>query len=474
MKKRSSNILAYFFCFSASLLFLSCGNKFDWYKTYQDEKNHVYGTYILKRYLDEISGNGKTDISRKLSKYFDADEDRNGNYIFVGEAMLIDEFDADALASFVERGNKAFIATNVFPNTISKKIFEPCRDSVEPEKSLNDYEYEEKEYNGYNYEEYENIEYTEVEDGGVVDTAEIVDRENWEYYAVDHINFLTLGTDVVDMKLANNSNEVIHLDSIYRTVKNQEPRYRNWYYLHDSLACLENNNARVLGQMNDTMINFFEVPYGEGAFYIHSSPFVFTNINLLNDKTSAYIDNILRRGTNDPWHWDEYSRTTVDDGRSRNENSTLLSNKGPLTYILKQKSLKWAWYSLLAMGGFFLVFRAKRKQRVVPVVEKNENTSLAFINTIGTLYFNKSDHKQLCKDQMQLWLEDVRHHYRINTSKLDEDFVALLSAKTKKSKKEIQGLLDYYNNIVNGGYVSENTMVTFYQKLNKFDIQTKS
>ena len=75
---------------------------------------------------------------------------------------------------------------------------------------------------------------------------------------------------------------------------------------------------------------------------------------------------------------------------------------------------------------------------------------------------------------MQLWLEDIRHHYRINTSKLDENFVAKLSAKTKKPKEEIQGLLDYYKNIENGGFVSENTMVTFYQKLNKFSIQTKS
>ncbi len=472
MRKHGSNILTYFFCISASLIFFGCGNKYDWFQTYEDEKNHVYGTYIIKRYLDDISGKEKTDISRKLSKYFDQDENLNGNYIFVGEAMLLDEFDAEALTDFVKAGNKAFIATNVFPNTISKKIFEPCREYIESEESTNYYGEDEDE--DYNNEEDEIWENTEVEERETADTVEFVHRESWEYYDIDHFDFTVLGVDVVDMKLEVDSNKVILTDSIYRTWKNQEPRSRDWYYLHDSLACLANNNIKVLGHLNDTMINYFELPYGEGAFYIHTSPFLFTNSNLLNDKISVYIENVFEKGGAEPWHWDEYSRTTVNTGKMRNENSTLLSNKGPLTYILKQRSLKWAWYSLLAMGGFFMIFRAKRKQRVVPVVERNENTSLAFVNTIGTLYFNKNDHKQLCKDQMQLWLEDVRHYYRINTSKLDEDFVALLSAKTKRSKADIQGLLDYYNNIVNGGFVSENTMVTFYQKLNKFDIQSKS
>ena len=457
MKKRSSNILTYLSCLLVSLLCLGCGSKYDWFKTYQDEKNHVYGSYIIKRYIDNVSGNEKSDISRKLSKYFDEDEDRMGNYIFVGEAMLVDEFDAEALTDFVKAGNNAFIATNIFPNTISEIIFDPCREYIEEEeKSIY---YDEDDYD---------------EETEVIDTVEYVERESWEYYDIEHFDFVTYGTEMVDMKLASNTSEYILTDTICRTWKNKAPRYRDWYYLHDSLACLAYNEITVLGHLNDTMINYFKLPYGDGTIYIHTSPFVFTNANFLNDKIAAYIEGILNEGGDKPWHWDEYSRTIINTGRMQNENSNMLSNKGPLTYILKQRSLKWAWYSLLAMGGFFMIFRAKRKQRVVPVVEKNENTSLAFINTIGTLYFNKNDHKQLCKDQMKMWLEDIRHYYRINTSKLDEDFVVLLSAKTKKSKEDIQGLLDYYNNIVNGGFVSENTMVTFYQKLNKFDIQSKS
>ena len=474
--KYSLNIWPYLLCLAISLLLMCCGgNKYEWFETYKDQKKHVYGTYILKRYLDIISGDEKSDISIKLSKYFDKNEERKGNYVFVGEAMLVDDFDAEALTEFVKAGNKAFIATNVFPNTISEKIFNPCRENKgkdHPSEYFREGEYNDFEDVVYNDQESQGT--TGIEEIEIQDTVGYYDREAWEYYDTDYLNFMVLGTEMVDMTLKVNLNKVIQTDTIYQTWKNEGPKYRDWHYLHDSLACLANNNIEVLGYMNDTMINYFELPYGEGTFYIHTSPIVFTNTNLLNDKTSAYIENILAKGGDEPWHWDEYSRTTNQTGRMRNQSSDLLNSKGPLTYILKQRSLKWAWYSLLALGGFFMIFRAKRKQRVIPIVAQNENTSLTFINTIGNLYFNKNDHKQLCIDQMQLWLEDVRHHYRINTGKLDENFILLLSAKTKKPKNEIQGLLDYYNNILNGGFVSENTMVTFYQKLNQFDLKAKS
>ncbi len=459
MSKFATDI-SFFICMIAFLMLMSCGaQKYDWRTMYKDQKNHAYGTYIIKRYLDNISPDQQKEITQKLSKYFEEGSQVKGNYFFMGDAMLVDESDAEALAKFVSKGNNAFISTKIFPNSISAKIFTPCH--VETNED------DEQDYSG-------DDSYTYEDDDFVVDTIPVLEKMDWEYQDFEHLDFNVFGGEVGRLKLDLGLNLLIETDSLYTTIKNGKPRYHDWYYLHDSLACIDSNNLEVLGYLNDTLINYFKIPHGEGSFFIHTNPLVFTNIHMLNDKTSEYVELITEAKPTKDWHWDDYSRTSRDMGKSRNQNNSYLESKGPLTYILKQDSLRWAWYSLLAMGGFFLMFRAKRKQRIVPVLEKKENTSLTFINTIGNLYFNKNDRKQLCEDQMQLWLEDIRHHYRINTSDLGDDFVGLLSAKTKRPKEEIQGLLDYYHNIENSDFVSENTMVTFYQKLNKFSIQSKS
>lgn len=453
ISKILTNCFTMFFC----LLLLNCGgNKYNWWAKYADEKDHVYGTYIIKRYLNNLSTAERKEIDTKIAKYFDEEEQHSGNYFFMGDAMLVDDADAEALASFVEKGNQAFISTKVFPNSISKIIFEPCMEKPDVEDN----------------EEYY---WEDEEDEIFLDTVQEEPIERWRDLDFDHLNFADYYAETGVMSLDAGMANTIQTSEVFMTFKNTGPRYREWFYLHDSLACLAYNDINVLGYIDQNKINFFEISYGEGSFFIHTNPLVFTNVNMLDNKTADYIVHTLNSEmSTSEWHWDDFSRTNMNLGRSRNRGRTLIDNKGPLTFILQQAPLKWAWYSLLAMGGFFILFRAKRKQRVVPVLPEKENTSLSFVNTIGNLYFHRNDHKKLCQDQMQLWLEDIRHHYRINTSLLDEKFVTLLSAKSKKSKKEIQNILDYYNNIENGGFVSENTMVTFYQKLNEFNIQTKS
>lgn len=442
--------------------FRTCSNssylkRYNWAETYEDKKNHVYGTYIIKRFLEYTSQHGRKDIDVKLSKYFE-EERQDGNYILIGNAMLFDDSDAQALADFVANGNNAIISSKVFPNTLSKLIFEPCREYVDDEEGVYDDVYYEDE---------------EVEEEVVfLDDDDDDEYEEWKYADVDHFDFVSERVGSMSVSLDSSYRKSLPSLDMYKTFKNGNDIKREWYYVHDSLACIAYNDINVLGYLDTDKINFFELPYESGSFFIHTSPFVFTNENMLYDQNVEYVTAVLSSCTQENWYWDEYSKTDVNRGRARNGRQNYISSKGPLSYILAQAPLAWAWYSLLAMGLLFLLFRAKRKQRVIPVLVENKNTSLAFINTIGNLYFRKNDHKRLCKDQLQLWLEKIRMQYRINTSKLDEVFVTKLSVKSKVPVKDIQALLDFYKNIDSSNFVSENTMIQFYQKINQFEIQS--
>ena len=487
MNKKSTIIVAVIGVALLLLLVRSCGTsyflkRYNWNETYADKKNHVYGTYVIKRFLEYTSTRGRTDIDLKLSKYFNEESDYDGNYMFVGDAMLLDQSDAEALASFVGRGNKAIIATKVMPYTLSKEIFEPCRENYEADR----------EYEGFErlYSEDDDAFTAEVEEAVEEEIDEVVEEitkkdstnavvysgryeedDIWKYVDFDYLEFVSVYEKELDMQLDSSFRQTDETLPIFKTFKNTNARNRSWYYLHDSISCIANNEIEVLGYLDDEKVNFFELPYKEGSFFIHTNPLVFTNEHMLYDQNIEYITGVLSTCSQENWYWDEYSRTDISRGKRRNGKQNYLSSKGPLSYILNQAPLAWAWYCLLAMGLLFLLFRAKRKQRVIPVLVENENTSLAFINTIGNLYFRKNDHRQLCKEQLQLWLEKIRMQFRVNTSQLDTVFVAKLSVKSKVPKEEIQAILDFYDNIDNSNFVSENTMIKFYQKINQFEIQ---
>ena len=166
MNKKSSIIVAVIGVVLLLLIVRSCGNgsflkRYNWNVTYEDKKNHVYGTYVIKRFLEYTSTRGRADIDLKLSKYFEEESEHKGNYMFVGDAMLLDQSDAEALANFVGRGNKAVISTRIMPYTLSNEIFKPCRENSDQDR------------------EYEGVEsiYNEDEDVFTEELEETVEEE---------------------------------------------------------------------------------------------------------------------------------------------------------------------------------------------------------------------------------------------------------------------------------------------------------
>ena len=139
-----------------------------------------------------------------------------------------------------------------------------------------------------------------------------------------------------------------------------------------------------------------------------------------------YVERVLSHIDKGPILWDITLESSESPGRNRG-----FSNS-PLKYILSQPPLAWGWYILLGMAVLYLIFRAKRRQRVIPVLEKNENTSLEFINTIGRLYFIQNNHRQLALEKMKLFLGFIREHYHLPTREINDAFKKQLIVKAKE------------------------------------------
>ena len=197
--------------------------------------------------------------------------------------------------------------------------------------------------------------------------------------------------------------------------------------------------------------NFIKVNYGKGHLYIHSEPLITTNYYLLKGNTK-YIENVFSYLPDRKTMWFIEKEEKV--------------SSSPMRFILDNPPLRYAWYLLLFGLIIFVIFNARRKQRVVPVIEPLKNTSLDFIKSIGNLYLQEGDFHDMMAKKAQYFLNKVRMDLLIDTSKLDEEFIDKLHHKTGKSKDQIQEAIvlikkaqDPYANVISSDLAKINTLL---------------
>ncbi len=392
----------------------------NWLETYKENSREPYGAYVIFELLKSYFPNEPTVVlEEKLSESLPLGGDKTANYISMGEGLLLDSADVEKLLEFVEQGNKAFIFSRTIPFDLMDELyFDDC------------------------------------------------DAMYWDdYYALRDSVVLT---NLVHPALKRDS--AFRYTYIYR---GKTAAYR-WQYIDPVYFCDSTRSLIRLGMLNDSLINFAKIKYGAGDFFLHTNPIVFTNLNLLEEEALNYADRVFSHLEEGPVYWDKYGRISEATARRLNNiplppGERRLSNETPLQYILSQPSLAWAWYTLLAATLLYLAFRAKRKQRIIPVLEENNNTSLEFVRTIGRLYFLQNNHRQLCLQKMKLFKAFVREKYQlVMRGQESEELVERLANKSEVSPELIEKIFSMYRNIESSSFVSENTLIAFHQRLDAF------
>lgn len=193
---------------------------------------------------------------------------------------------------------------------------------------------------------------------------------------------------------------------------------------------IDAKKVEVLGYQENTKekhVNFIRVPFGNGSFILHTQPPAFTNYYLLKGDHSHYAEGLLSYIPEGNIYW--YSQ-------SFSKRSDISGN--PLRYILSQPALRWAmWIGLLGLLVFIL-FNAKRKQRVIPEIAPLKNTTVDFAKTIGNLYYQEGNHHTIIEKKIIYFLEYVRNEYNIDTYSLDDVFVEKMHLKTGKPVEDIE------------------------------------
>lgn len=203
-------------------------------------------------------------------------------------------------------------------------------------------------------------------------------------------------------------------------------------------------NTTVLGYQGGkkTTINFIKVPYQSGNFYLHTQPAAFTNFHLLKDNHARYTEKMISYIPEGNVYW-----YTKDINGNNNSNS-------PLRFFFSEPALRSAWYLSLIGILIFMIFNAKRKQRIVPIIKPLENTTIDFIKTIGNLYFQEGDHDTIINKKIIYFLDKIRQDYLMETTVLDDQFIKKLHLKSGKKFEDIQKVVYLINQHRKGHFES--------------------
>lgn len=379
-----------------------------WYETYSPDSKDPYGTYMLKELLDTTGLFGNfLELNKPLEDVLEDNDDVNDIYFFVGLTNYLDENSSWYLLDFVANGNTAFISAEAFPWDLMDEL---CYDTD-----------------------------MYFDDESSVDSV--------QYFLFTH-SYL--------------KNQRYRFEYIYEN----KAKMNEWLYFAEDAFFAEDEDhyIRVLGKNSKGKNNFVEIEYGEGSIFLHSSPYVFTNIAMMKRDGFRYAEHVLRHIPPGRVQWDKYNLNFnyEYEGEGGEERRSILE------FLFKHPTLLWAVFILLIGALLYALFKGKRMQRIIPAAESKENTSMSYINTLSSLYLQESQHKKLIALKEKTFLNFIGEKYFITTQKVDARFVEKLAAKSQVEPEKITDIFKTFDNLKLVAVVDDEALIRLHQKIEYF------
>ncbi|MDW8229536.1 MAG: DUF4350 domain-containing protein [Saprospiraceae bacterium] len=369
--------------------------RYTWVPNYQEKSAQPFGTQALFRLLNQyFPNNTLTTITDDLSLALPIDPDAPpAVYFFIGERPYYDSAATAHLLAFVAAGNTAFLCSERIPFDLMFYLYhEECPEAP------------------------------------------------WS-------NYLTLTADSLLISLKNPVESPTA--AVYFANRNRVAAF-NWAYLPSKHFCPPLPQT-PLGYIGDSLVNFARFPCGEGAFYLHSTPLAFTNYHLLRPAMQRYVEAVLAHLPEGDIYWDVKYRDPEEMQRIQRTWGRRPPSEHPLKHLLQQPSLAWAWYLMLALAGLYVLFRSKRRQRVVPLWPRKENTSFEYVDAIAQMHFRQRNYRYLCVQMIKTFLLQTRERFGIappshieTLQTIPEDFVQRLSEAAKVPAGDVRIIFSNY------------------------------
>jgi len=400
----------YYFVFAALVMALfSCSGRKQLpslEETFSKSDKNPFGTYVAFREINELFYRNDVRVKRTaVDKSLDDFNDTSSLFISISRHFFLRSTERNAMLSYVSRGNNAFMSSRDFDSSFLKVLGIGINDSA-------------------------------------------------SYFAPNLMEMKYTGTSLIAPYFSDN----VLYDYYYNPV------------ISSFTAAPGMENMRVLGTNEKGQPNFIVLFHGKGRFYLHCEPRMFGNYFLLQDKNYKYLQQVfsLMPSVPDNVYWDDYYNKRDYQPREADKDNADDGNRSGLSVLFKYPSLTWAFWLIVLLILLYLLFGGKRRQRIIKPIVQTENTSVAFTETVGRLYLQKKDNRNIADKMITYLLEHIRNQYFISTTSLTDDFTAMLSRKSNVPYEEVQKLIATINRVQRMDEVDDAALLSLNQQIENF------
>lgn len=228
----------------------------------------------------------------------------------------------------------------------------------------------------------------------------------------------------------------------------------------NKIVSFDTSITQVLGYNENKEPNFIAVDHGSGKFIFHTAPAAFSNYFLLTNGNKEYLEKVFSylNSDIDSIYWDNYYRIRRSGG----------NNFSIVGFFKKHLPLYYAFLLVLALLLLFISFGGKRRQRFVPEKIPPANSTVSYTETIGRLYLQKKDNRNIALKMFTYFLEQVRNSYYLNTQNLNNEFAEALSRKSGVPETKVQHLLHLMNETDKAEKISDTQLLELHNLIQEY------
>lgn len=361
--------------------------RYAWWKTYEDSRKQPYDFGIFKGMLQ---GKSQKFIELDKSIFQTIESEREASaYVFIGRKLYLNRDEIDTLLNFAKSGKQLVIISETIPDTLLEAL----------------------------------------SGKGQAPVIEQIDESSVGY------------------KSLNRHSEFDSFTCYNYSRGKKTSDLTDWHFLKQAeksgfyFGEWSNSPFLKLATINGKLCAI-RFKLGKGSVLVHTVPMILTNQMMLNDTGYLMASELMSEVDLSHVLYDVFSREFKQDAAHFRQNTD-----SPLSYILKQKAFRWAWYIFLGAVVLFFIFRVKRTQRIIPVLEKKSNSTISFIDTLSGLFYKNANYRQMANKKMYLFLFFIRNNFAINTHDISERTIQLISLKSKVSEDKVSAIFSYYNGL---------------------------
>lgn len=357
--------------------------------------------YGLKLFYDLMQKKYKDDfvLINKAPKYQLSKQDTSSLYVFIGEKFILDSASSRELFDFVYQGNNAFIS---------------CKESTHDLFLL----YTQNERPTITYHFYDNL---------MIDLA----FDSLHSGSKFHFDFKQYKKAVIYRWAGIDS--LYFTDTLARFKYESVSTFRNYY------------------------VDCFRFKVGKGWILFHFNPVLLSNYTLSGKSGYNYVNSLFSPYIKQKIYWDEYSKTAIDADYTNSSKET------PLRFILSQKGLKWAWYLIGILVLLFIIMNSKRKQALIPLMPQNKNTTIEYINSISTLYYQNGSLAFLSDEILKQFMYFIKHKYDISTNMDKSEIAKKLAPRSGIPEEMLHKLFKHYMGVRYSPVKETRDLIEFYK-----------